>query len=101
MTPEELDALPGLDGGSVPEIQTAVNNYYSQFEEAQQDQEVTEPAGLPEGEVESDRSEHPVANDVHAAAVGEDAEAHLVPVGESTENTTVSAVESARIGEKE
>src|SRR5450432_4441228 len=42
MTPEDLEAVPGLDSGSVPEIQAAVNNYYSQFEDVPADEEVAE-----------------------------------------------------------
>jgi transcription termination/antitermination protein NusA len=36
MTPEELQALPGIDAGTVERIQQAVVSYYGQFEEAQQ-----------------------------------------------------------------
>ena len=32
MTPEELEALPGIDPETVEAIQTAVNSYYGQFE---------------------------------------------------------------------
>ncbi len=32
MTPEELEALPGIDPEMVEAIQTAVNGYYGQFE---------------------------------------------------------------------
>ena len=32
MTPEELEALPGVDAESVDKIQAAVNGYYGQFE---------------------------------------------------------------------
>jgi transcription termination/antitermination protein NusA len=34
MTPEELEALPGIDPETVEAIQTAVNGYYGQFEES-------------------------------------------------------------------
>ncbi|MCS6952690.1 MAG: hypothetical protein NZM33_07505 [Bryobacteraceae bacterium] len=34
MTPEELEAIPGIDRKAVEEIQFAVNAYYAQFEEA-------------------------------------------------------------------
>jgi N utilization substance protein A len=89
MTPEELEALPGLEAESVPEIQAAVNSYYSQFEEVQADQQVAEEEPVPaEGEVAAG-----------AAAAHEPGEVVAAP-GESTENTTVSEVESARIGEK-
>jgi N utilization substance protein A len=32
MTPEDLEAIPGIDPGMVERIQTAVNSYYGQFE---------------------------------------------------------------------
>jgi N utilization substance protein A len=32
MTPEELEAVPGIDPETVPSIQVAVNGYYGQFE---------------------------------------------------------------------
>jgi len=47
MTPEELEALPGIDPETVEAIQTAVNGYYGQFEES-----VEEPAA-PEAAAES------------------------------------------------
>ena len=34
MTPEELEAIPGIDPETVEAIQTAVNSYYGQFEGA-------------------------------------------------------------------
>jgi N utilization substance protein A len=34
MTPEDLEALPGVDPAAVERIQAAVNSYYGQFEEA-------------------------------------------------------------------
>ena len=86
MTPEELEALPGLDPESVPAIQSAVNSYYAQFEEVPQEQQVSEP--------EEAAAQPP------AETAPETAEVHP-PAGESTENTTVSEVESARIGGKD
>jgi N utilization substance protein A len=35
MTPEDLEALPGIDPETVEAIQTAVNSYYGQFESAE------------------------------------------------------------------
>jgi hypothetical protein len=32
MTPEDLEAVPGIDPATVEAIQTAVNSYYGQFE---------------------------------------------------------------------
>src|SRR6195256_139531 len=34
MTPEDLEAVPGIDPATVEAIQTAVNSYYGQFEES-------------------------------------------------------------------
>jgi len=34
MTPEDLEALPGVDPAAVERIQAAVNSYYGQFEGA-------------------------------------------------------------------
>ena len=52
MTPEELEAIPGISQESVDQLQEAVNSYYSQFEEQGQaagtPQAVAETA--PEGE---------------------------------------------------
>jgi N utilization substance protein A len=94
MTPEELEAVPGLDSGSIPAIQSAVNSYYAQFEEVQQDEEDT---GAPVAEEMGEAEAHPES--VHPVA--EEVEPLVASVGESTENTTVSVVESARIGEKD
>ena len=52
MTPEELEAIPGISQESVDQLQEAVNSYYSQFEE--QGQAAVTPqavaATAPEGE---------------------------------------------------
>jgi transcription termination/antitermination protein NusA len=76
MTPEELESVPGLGADFLPEIQSAVNGYYSQFElEPQQDQSFSEGSEIAPETV----PEEPVA---HATAVAGN--------GESTENATVS-----------
>lgn len=36
MTPEDLEALPGIDAETVERIQAAVNSYYVQFEAAEE-----------------------------------------------------------------
>ena len=49
MTPEELEAIPGISRESVDQLQQAVNSYYSQFEE--QGQAAANPAQtIPEAE---------------------------------------------------
>jgi N utilization substance protein A len=36
MTPEDLEAIAGIDPGTIAAIQAAVNSYYAQFEEPAQ-----------------------------------------------------------------
>lgn len=48
MTPEQLEAIPGIGPETVQAIQIAVNNYYAQFEE------VLEPAAVEEPVMESE-----------------------------------------------
>ena len=94
MTPEELEAVPGLDNESVPAIQSAVNSYYSQFEEVEQEQQVSE----------GEEVHEEVLTESAPASTAESTEHHPQiphPEGESTDKTTVSEVESARIGEKD
>lgn len=45
MTPEELEAIPGIDPGAIESIQLAVNSYYGQFE---QPEPVEEPEASPQ-----------------------------------------------------
>jgi len=61
MTPEDLEALPGIDPATVEAIQTAVNSYYGQFEapeaapeEAEEDAAVAAPS--------ESQAANPVAN---------------------------------------
>jgi len=58
MTPEELEALPGIDPETVESIQTAVNSYYGQFEStpAEAVASENEPAA-PESDVSVDLAE--------------------------------------------
>src|SRR5579872_3072478 len=55
MTPEELEAVPGIDPATVEAIQTAVNSYYGQFEGA-----FEAPAAQETGLAEDAASEAPV-----------------------------------------
>ncbi len=50
MTPEELEAIPGIDQESVDQLQMAVNSYYSQFEEQGQAAAAPEAAAEPGAE---------------------------------------------------
>jgi N utilization substance protein A len=51
MTPEELEALPGIDPETVEAIQTAVNSYYGQFEGSFE--APTAPEAAPEAAIEA------------------------------------------------
>jgi N utilization substance protein A len=61
MTPEDLEAIPGIDREMVESIQTAVNSYYGQFEESME-----APAAASE--------ETPAEETVAEAAVGAEAD---------------------------
>jgi transcription termination/antitermination protein NusA len=76
MTPEELEALPGIDPETVEAIQTAVNGYYGQFEES-----VDAPAAV-----------QPAAETAPEAAAEEPVEAVSEPENESV---TIDNAESA------
>jgi len=66
MTPEDLEALPGIDAETIERIQAAVNSYYVQFEAAE------EPAAPAEAGEETPAAEEqaaaPAAEDEGAAA---------------------------------
>ena len=82
MTPEDLEALPGIEPQMVEAIQQAVNSYYSQFEEQQ-------PAEVP-AEVEAVTSEAAVETQQAAANETElpQAEVQAVePVDELVDHT--------------
>ncbi len=51
MTPEELEAIPGISQESVDQLQEAVNSYYSQYEEEGQPAAQAASEAAPEGEV--------------------------------------------------
>jgi N utilization substance protein A len=62
MTPEDLEALPGIDPATVEAIQTAVNSYYGQFEApevAPEEAEEAAPVAAPPGSEEA----NPVAGE--------------------------------------
>jgi len=54
MTPEELEALPGIDPETVEAIQTAVNGYYGQFEGSFEAPAAVEAAAEPTAEAAAD-----------------------------------------------
>ena len=72
MTPEDLEALPGIDPETVEGIQAAVNGYYGQFETSQ---------------VEAGISGEPAAGEMAAGAA---------PAAESeNESVTIEKTESS------
>jgi N utilization substance protein A len=91
MTPEQLEAIPGIDPEMVQRIQEAVNNYYGQFEEALG----ASPAGGQQEEMPvPEEAEAPPAETPEAQASEPDGGAETAP--ESPE-TGLPADESARI----
>ena len=80
MTPEELEAIPGISQESVDQLQQAVNSYYSQFEE--QGQAAGNPAQVsPEAEPGAEIA----VTESPAEASGERSEVVLEPVQAATE----------------
>jgi len=80
MTPEELEAIPGISQESVDQLQQAVNSYYSQFEE--QGQAAGNPAQVsPEAEPGAEIA----VTESPAEVSGERSEAVLEPVQAATE----------------
>jgi transcription termination/antitermination protein NusA len=82
MTPEELEALPGIDPETVEAIQTAVNGYYGQFEESVEAPSAAEAA--PEAAIDA----------APALAPEEPAEAASEPENESV---TIDNAESSEL----
>jgi len=60
MTPEDLEALPGIDPATVEAIQTAVNSYYGQFEASEAAPEDTNESAAAAGPPGAEE-ENPVA----------------------------------------
>src|SRR6202163_1367919 len=56
MTPEDLEALPGIDPETVEAIQTAVNSYYGQFEASEVAAEETEESAAGAAPAEADEA---------------------------------------------
>jgi N utilization substance protein A len=82
MTPEELEALPGIDPETVEAIQTAVNGYYGQFEESVE--APSAPEAAPEAAIDA----------APALAPEEPAEAASEPENESV---TIDNAESSEL----
>src|SRR6202163_4321063 len=56
MTPEDLEAVPGIDPATVEAIQTAVNSYYGQFEASEVAAEETEESAAGAAPAEADEA---------------------------------------------
>jgi transcription termination/antitermination protein NusA len=116
MTPEELQALPGIDAGTVERIQQAVVSYYGQFEEVQgapeenavaeengaggengaaQESEAAAEAAAEENEAAAEAAARPepAIPQQESAAAAEAAEASL-PTEEQGRSVTMDAEES-------
>jgi N utilization substance protein A len=61
MTPEDLEALPGIDPETVEAIQTAVNSYYGQFESSEAVPEETEQSAAGIEPAESEEANPPAS----------------------------------------
>jgi N utilization substance protein A len=88
MTPEELEAIPGIDAETVEKISVAVNNYFSTLESAEQ-------------EVSADGVEVEFASDP-LLAIEAEAETEAAPVdeeeGQPVDEPVAEAVEAAADG---
>jgi transcription termination/antitermination protein NusA len=62
MTPEDLEAVPGIDPATVEAIQTAVNSYYGQFEASEVVAEETDEAAVETAPAESEEA-NPAASE--------------------------------------
>jgi len=80
MTPEDLEALPGIDPETVEAIQTAVNSYYGQFESS----EVT-PEVAPEAAAVAPPPETEEANPAASVASEQENESVTIENAESVE----------------
>ena len=81
MTPEDLEAIPGVDPDAVESIQTAVNSYYGQFEGSMDDAPQTG-ASAPEAPAEASAE---VPSEVAAGAPAETATENESVTIENTE----------------
>jgi len=82
MTPEDLEALPGIDPETVEAIQTAVNSYYGQFEASEVPAEEAEEAAAGAAPPESEE-----ANPVAGEASEPENESVTIENAESSEQT--------------
>ena len=86
LTPEELEALPGIDPETVESIQVAVNSYYRQFEEP-----ANEPAAA-----ESSAAEEPAAEEAAGAPASPESPVGVVSIAApENESVTIENAESS------
>ncbi len=104
MTPEQLEAIPGIDPNTVEKISIAVNNYFSSLDsgETPAEQLATEasatdqiPEDMPVGEPEvvSDASGNAVSDEVAGQLAAEERE--LLETGQTQEGILLHNVEDA------
>jgi N utilization substance protein A len=67
MTPEELEAVPGIDPAIVEAIQTAVNGYYGQFEDSFATPAAHEAVAAEGGAIQTDAAENGAVETAGAA----------------------------------
>jgi N utilization substance protein A len=88
MTPEDLEAIPGIDPGMVERIQTAVNGYYGQFENPAEGVS-EEPASQAPADEVLPAAAHATGPDPAAASASDEA----VPAVSENESDTIEKVE--------
>jgi len=84
MTPEELEAIPGIEPGTVEKVLIAVNSYYAQFEQPQEVVASEQPAA-------EDAAESSAASAVDAAIE----QVEPVPNGEPAKNDESAATNTS------
>jgi N utilization substance protein A len=84
MTPEELEAIPGIEPGTVEKVLIAVNSYYAQFEQPQEVAASEQPAA-------EDAAESSAASAVDAAIE----QVEPVPNGEPAKNDESAATNTS------
>jgi N utilization substance protein A len=89
MTPEELEEIPGIGAESVEQIQSAVNAYYSQFEDPAEPAPVAEPADTVAVAEPADSAPAELQTEAEQSGTIEDAGSptHKPPEGTAPEGT--------------
>jgi len=92
MTPEQLEAIPGIGPETVQAIQIAVNNYYAQFEE------VLEPAAVEEPVMESEAATEFEGGEVAAGDSPRTQGTPIREIPEAQESTESAASDEDLVG---